>query len=149
MKHVKRLEYLWRGEFADREKYLYFGDELAQKLLMHGGVYFLWKGSVLQYIGQSVKIWRRLRGHPVIGRTKTERAGWVIGIIPEKDIAERLALEGYAIKTFRPPKNKQSFKAKAEFTKIFNLRLQGKTLQAIGDIFGVSRERIRQILNGK
>jgi hypothetical protein len=37
-------------------------------------------------------------------------------------------------------------KWKNEVTKVKSLSLEGKTLQEIGDIYGVSRERIRQVL---
>jgi len=146
--HQAELEYLWKGELKEYKKFIFLGSDARQREMFAGGVYFLWNEGALQYIGQSWFIWDRLtRGHAV---TKGKLSAWVIGVIPAKDTKERLALEARCIKMFNPPLNSQQVIFDPDrHEKVVKLRQEGKTLQAIGDLFGVSRERVRQILAQK
>lgn len=100
--NVRHLEYLWGGLLKDRKKYIVRGSDGRNKPLFESGVYFLWNQQGLQYIGQSWFIWVRINQHHVI---KKDLHKWIIGVIPVNDKAERLRLESYCIRTFRPPLN--------------------------------------------
>jgi hypothetical protein len=141
--HQKHLEYLWNGELEGYDKFIFLGSDARQRELFGGGVYFLWNQSGLQYIGQSEWIWNRLTtGHSVIGG---DLGTWVVGVIPAGNKRDRLRLEAYCIRKFNPPLNVVLPNAD-KASEIARLRQEGKTLQAIGNIFNITRERVRQIL---
>jgi hypothetical protein len=147
MNSIANFDYLWDGKLSEYKKHIYPGSDCRQRPLFGGGVYFLWNSNGLQYVGQSDFVWGRLEKHHVICKSKKDRSAWLIGVIPVKDSRERLRLEAYCITAFRPARNTKIPNANRD--EIESLRSQGKTLQFIGDRFGVSRERIRQILNDK
>jgi len=101
--NLEYMEFLWRGEFSDREKYIVRGSDGKTKPLFMAGIYFLWNKDGLQYIGQSDFIWSRFQQHHVV-RPK-ELNEWIIGVIPISDADERLYLELYCITKFCPPRN--------------------------------------------
>jgi hypothetical protein len=144
--HQKSLEYLWNGELKEYQKFIFLGSDARQRELFCGGVYFLWDKDGLQYIGQSDYVWQRLNNsHQVAGR---DLSTWIVGVIPVEDTRERRRLESYCISTFRPPVNRTTRNPAAKVEEIFRLRSEGKTLQFIGNKFGITHERVRQILKG-
>lgn len=147
MDSIANYDYLWNGELSEYKKYIYPGSDCRQRPLFGSGVYFLWNSDGLQYIGQSDFIWERLERHHVICKSKEDRSAWIVGVIPVKDSRERLRLEAYCITNFRPARNARIPSVK--YDEIKRLRSEGKTLQAIGRIFGISRQRVDQILKGE
>lgn len=73
-------------------------EALVRKSFKHSGIYFLWKDEVVEYVGQSVNVSNRLRGH-----TKTTRDDRVSMLPFPKE--ELNFAEAYYIGSLRPCRN--------------------------------------------
>lgn len=146
------FDHLWFDDLKKyKRKFIIRGNDNSyiKRLWNRAGVYFIWDKDGLQYIGQSKNIFMRFESHSIIKRTG--RGKWIIGVIPVADIRKRCALESYCIQKYCPPVNRlqigyQSYPDPERDSQIVGLRKEGKTYQAIGNIFGITRERVRQIL---
>lgn len=147
----ENFNHLWFDDLRKyRGKFIIRGNDesYVKRLWDTAGVYFVWDESGLQYIGQSKNIYLRFESHSIVKRGERK---WIIGVIPVADMRKRCALESYCIQRYQPPVNRlqigfQSYPDPERDNRIVSLRREGKTYQAIGNIFGITRERVRQIL---
>ncbi len=66
------------------------------------GVYYLWDGAVVIYVGQSTHIENRIASHRA---TRLDFAGYFVDEYPEQELNER---EAKAIAEFKPKLNESS-----------------------------------------
>jgi hypothetical protein len=86
-------------------EYRRFTYTIAKIKYNQGGVYFLYKLGVLQYIGQSATVANRIRNHPVI--RGSNKADWIVEVIRINSYGGRRHLENKCIVELNPPLNKR------------------------------------------
>jgi hypothetical protein len=86
-------------------EYRKFTYTIAKLKYNRGGIYFLYKSGILQYVGQSATVASRIRNHPVIrGSNKSD---WIVEVIRVDAYGRRRHLENKFIIELNPPLNKR------------------------------------------
>lgn len=96
----KRIDRILKDFELLNDYYFYFSADYLDSV---PGVYILWLGKRIKYIGQSDDIGRRLKGNH---RVYDWKKGYVISAVPVYNGRQRKKIEKVLIKAIQPPRNR-------------------------------------------